>query len=69
MVSETVKFYSAGKWTTGSGEPFATINPANGDEIAMIGGASAADLESTVKGAQVAFNSPCLLYTSDAADE
>ena len=58
LVSETVKFYIAGEWTTGSGEPFATINPANGNEIAVIGGASASDVDIAVKGAQQALNNP-----------
>jgi acyl-CoA reductase-like NAD-dependent aldehyde dehydrogenase len=57
-VSEIVKFYIAGEWTTGSGEPFATINPANGKEIAMIGGATASDVETAVKGAHQALNNP-----------
>jgi len=57
-VSETVKFYSAGEWTTGSGEPFASTNPANGNKVAIIGGASAADVDNAVKGAQLAFNNP-----------
>jgi acyl-CoA reductase-like NAD-dependent aldehyde dehydrogenase len=57
-VSETLKFYSAGEWTTGSGEPFASINPANGNKVAMIGGASATDVDNAVKGAQLAFNNP-----------
>lgn len=55
-MSEIVKFYIAGKWTSGNGEPFATINPANGCEIAMIGGASAADVDMAVKGAHIALN-------------
>ena len=50
-MSETLKFFSAGEWTTGSGEPFATINPATGEEIATIGGASATDVDTAVKGA------------------
>jgi len=53
-VSETLKFYSAGEWTIGSGKPFATINPANGSEVAMIGGASATDVDNAVKCAQQA---------------
>jgi acyl-CoA reductase-like NAD-dependent aldehyde dehydrogenase len=57
-VSETLKFYSAGEWTIGSGKPFATINPANGSEVAMIGGASATDVDNAVKCAQQAFNNP-----------
>ncbi|MDA1371718.1 MAG: aldehyde dehydrogenase [Proteobacteria bacterium] len=57
-MSETLKFYIAGEWTTGGGEPFASINPANGSEIAMIGGASTSDVNSAVKGAQQAFNNP-----------
>jgi betaine-aldehyde dehydrogenase len=57
-VSDTLKFYSAGEWTTGSGERFASINPANGNEEVMIGGASAADVDNAVKGAQQAFNNP-----------
>lgn len=57
-MSEIVKFYIAGEWTTGSGEPFATINPANGKEIAMIGGATASDVETAVKGAHQALNNP-----------
>ena len=57
-MSETVKFYSAGEWTTGSGEPFASTNPANGNKVAIIGGASAADVDNAVKGAQLALNNP-----------
>ena len=59
-MSETLKFYSAGEWTIGSGKPFATINPANGSEVAMIGGASATDVDNAVKCAQQAFNNPDL---------
>ena len=51
-MSETVPFYIAGEWTTGNGEPFASINPANGKEIATIGGASVADLELAVEAAK-----------------
>lgn len=55
-MSETLKFFSAGEWTTGSGEPFSTINPATGEEIATIGGASATDVDTAVKGALKALN-------------
>ena len=55
-MSETLKFFSAGEWTTGSGEPFATINPATGEEIATISGASATDVDTAVKGALKALN-------------
>ena len=57
-MSEIVKFFIAGEWTTGSGEPFASINPANGEEIAKIGGASPSDLEIAVKGANQALENP-----------
>ena len=57
-MSETVPFYVAGKWITGGGAPFATINPANGNEIAIIGGASVADVETAVEGAKQALNNP-----------
>ena len=48
-MSEIRKFFIAGEWTTGSGEPFVSTNPANGEEIAKIGGASTSDLEIAVK--------------------
>ena len=57
-MSKTVPFYVAGEWTTGSGEPFATVNPADGNEIATIGGATVADVDSAVAGAKLALNNP-----------
>ncbi len=53
-MSEIREFFIAGKWTTGSGEPFVSTNPATGEEIAKIAGASPSDLEIAVKGANQA---------------
>ncbi|MDA7683649.1 aldehyde dehydrogenase [bacterium] len=55
-MSETLKFFIAGQWTTGTGKPFTTINPATGEEIATIGGASEADINTAVTGAIKALN-------------
>ena len=56
-MSEILKFFIAGQWTTGTGKPFTTINPATGEEIATIGGASEADINTAVTGAIKALNS------------
>jgi|TARA_B110000971_G_scaffold144264_1_gene147417 acyl-CoA reductase-like NAD-dependent aldehyde dehydrogenase len=58
LVNEILKFYSAGEWTTGNGEPFATINPATGVTISMVSGASVADVDNTAKKAKRSFNNP-----------
>ena len=55
-MSEILKFFIAGQWTTGTGKPFTTINPATGEEIATIGGASEADINTAVTGAIKALN-------------
>ena len=52
------KFFGAGEWREGNGNPFPSINPANGHEIAMICGADESDLEIAVQGAYGALDNP-----------
>ena len=46
------------QWVSGGGEPFASINPADGTEIARIGAASPADVDSAVVAARSALENP-----------
>jgi acyl-CoA reductase-like NAD-dependent aldehyde dehydrogenase len=46
------------QWVQGGAEPFATINPADGSEIARIGAASPADIQSAVEAAKDALKNP-----------
>jgi acyl-CoA reductase-like NAD-dependent aldehyde dehydrogenase len=45
-------------WVTGGGEPFVSSNPADGSEIAMVGGADAADVDAAVEAAKGALENP-----------
>lgn len=51
-------FLIGGKWTTGEGEPFKSINPATGKLNGLIAGASAADVDRAVQAAKVAQAEP-----------
>jgi acyl-CoA reductase-like NAD-dependent aldehyde dehydrogenase len=47
-------FLIANHWVQGGGEPFSSLNPANGQEVARIASASAADVDSAVGAARAA---------------
>ena len=55
---QTLPFLIDNHWTTGSGKPFASINPADGSTLATVAGASAADVDAAVAAARKAFASP-----------
>ncbi|MGJ7036955.1 acyl-CoA reductase-like NAD-dependent aldehyde dehydrogenase [Shinella sp. BE166] len=53
----TLPFLIANAWRTGHGAPFPSINPADGSETAIIGGASSQDVDDAVAAARAAFRS------------
>lgn len=55
---QTLPFLIDNTWTTGSGQPFASINPADGSVLATVAGASAADVDAAVAAARQAFAAP-----------
>jgi acyl-CoA reductase-like NAD-dependent aldehyde dehydrogenase len=46
------------EWVPGTGEPFVSYNPADGAELARIGGASQADVDAAVAAARAAMSNP-----------
>ena len=46
------------EWIEGAGEPFVSINPADGSEIAKVGAAAPADVDSAVAAARAALENP-----------
>jgi betaine-aldehyde dehydrogenase len=46
------------QWVTGGGEPFVSVNPADGSEIARVGSAAPADVDSAVAAARAALENP-----------
>lgn len=56
MTNTPKQLFIAGKWVTGNGKPFPSINPANGMEIATISAASEIDLNSAIEGAKQALS-------------
>jgi acyl-CoA reductase-like NAD-dependent aldehyde dehydrogenase len=55
---QTLPFLIDNQWTTGSGEPFLSTNPADGSVVAKVAGASAADVDAAVGAARKAFTAP-----------
>ncbi|WP_345246875.1 aldehyde dehydrogenase [Pigmentiphaga soli] len=55
---QILPFLIDNQWTTGSGEPFVSTNPADGSPLAKVAGASAADVDAAVKAARKAFAAP-----------
>ena len=51
-------FLIGGEWVQGTGTPFDSVNPANGELNGRIGGASAADVDHAVRNAQRAQRDP-----------
>ena len=45
-------------WVTGGGEPFVSTNPADGSDLAMVGGADASDVDAAVSAAKAALENP-----------
>ncbi|TXR47493.1 aldehyde dehydrogenase [Phyllobacterium endophyticum] len=58
MNAITRPFMIANQWSTGEGEPFVSINPADGTESARIGVASKSDVDAAVRAARAAFDHP-----------
>ena len=58
MKKDAVKFYVSGEWAKGAGDPFTSLNPANGELICSVCAAAETDLEKAVDGAKTALNSP-----------
>jgi acyl-CoA reductase-like NAD-dependent aldehyde dehydrogenase len=58
VTNKVRSFLINNKWVEGSGEPFVSINPADGTEIARIGSASIEDVNSAVAAAQAAKSDP-----------
>ncbi len=52
------RFLIGGAWRAGSGQPFQSINPADGSVIAEIGQADAADIDDAVAAAKAALAAP-----------
>jgi acyl-CoA reductase-like NAD-dependent aldehyde dehydrogenase len=58
VTNKVRSFLINNQWVEGRGEPFVSINPADGTEIARIGSASIADVNSAVAAAQAAMSDP-----------
>src|ERR1700683_161066 len=58
VTSDVRSFLINNEWVAGSGEPFASINPADGTENARIGSASKDDVDAAVAAARAAFSNP-----------
>jgi acyl-CoA reductase-like NAD-dependent aldehyde dehydrogenase len=58
VTNKVRSFLINNQWVEGSGEPFVSINPVDGSEIARIGSASMADVNSAVAAAQAAMSDP-----------
>ena len=54
---QTLPFLIDNTWTTGSGKPFDSINPAEGSVLATVAGAGAAEVDAAVAAARKAFAS------------
>ena len=52
-----------------AGERFETVDPSNETVIGTVSRARAEDVDLAARAASRAMQGPCLLYTSDAADE
>ena len=55
---KTRPFLINNEWVPGGGEPFASINPSDGSEIARIGSATPADVDSAIASARAALENP-----------
>jgi betaine-aldehyde dehydrogenase len=55
---ETRPFLVNNQWLSGGGTPFVSVNPADGNIIAEIGAANAADVDAAVAAARAALQSP-----------
>lgn len=55
---EPLPFFVNGTWTVGRGRPIVSTNPANGETIAVLSTASAADIDAAVAAARAALTSP-----------
>ena len=58
VTSEVRSFLINNQWVAGTGEPFVSINPADGSELARIGGASKGDVDAAVSAARAAMSNP-----------
>ena len=58
VTSDVRSFLINNEGVPGSGEPFVSINPADGTEIARIGGASRSDVDAAVAAARAAMSNP-----------
>jgi acyl-CoA reductase-like NAD-dependent aldehyde dehydrogenase len=58
VTSDVRSFLINNEWVAGTGDPFVSTNPADGTELARIGGASQADVDAAVAAARAAMSNP-----------
>ncbi len=58
VASEVRSFLINNEWVPGTGDAFVSTNPADGTEIARIGGASQGDVQAAVTAARAALANP-----------
>lgn len=58
VTNDVRSFLINNEWVPGTGEPFVSTNPADGTELARIGGASQGDVDAAVAAARAAMSNP-----------
>lgn len=54
-IADNYGLYIGGEWVDGHGTPFATINPATGEQLSTVAEASEADVDAAVRAARTAY--------------